>query len=398
MTFGRGMLAEWLLDPDVTYLNHGTVGAPPRRVLEAQQRIRNEIERQPSEFLLRDLAATDMGRSRRPEPLLRTAARAVAAFVGARETDLAFVENATTGANAVLRSIDLREGDEIVITEFSYGGVARAAAYAARRAGAQVREVPMPYPVEHPDAIVRAIEAALTPRTRIVVVDHVTSETALILPVAAIAERCHERGVAVLVDGAHGPGAVPVDVVSLGVEWYAANLHKWAFTPRPCGFLWAREDRQADLHPPVVTWGLDQGFAVEFDWASTRDPSSFLAAPEGIAFLGQWGPGAVQAYDHGLVWEGAKRLASAWDTEVSVPEAMVGTMITIPLPEGAGSTKADARALREALLFEDRIEIQLHAWRGRLWVRLSGQVYNDMSDVDRLGSAVRSRLGARARS
>jgi isopenicillin-N epimerase len=189
MTFGRAMLAEWLLDPDVTYLNHGTVGAPPRRVLLAQQKIRDEIERQPSAFLLRDLAPTDTGRSLRPEPLLRTAARAVASFVHAREADLAFVENATTGANAVLRSLDFREGDEIAVTQFGYGGVTRAARYVARRAGATVREVAMPYPVEHPDAVVRAIDDAITPRTRLVVMDHVTSETALVLPVRSVAER-----------------------------------------------------------------------------------------------------------------------------------------------------------------------------------------------------------------
>jgi isopenicillin-N epimerase len=398
MTFGRAMLSEWLLDPDVTYLNHGTVGAPPRRVLLAQQKIRDEIERQPSEFLLRDLAPMDLGRSERPEPLLRTAARHVARFVHARETDLAFVENATTGANAVLRSIDLREGDEIAVTQFGYGGVTRAARYAARSAGASVREVAMPYPVEHPDAVVKAIDEAITPRTRLVVVDHVTSETALILPVRDIAERCRARGVLVLVDGAHGPGAVPVDLGSLGVDWYAANLHKWALTPRPCGFLWARDGRQSDIHPPVVTWGLDLGFTTEFDWASTRDPSAFLAAPEGIAFLEQWGPGVVPSHNHALAWEAGKRLASAWDVDQTAREDMTGTMITIQLPAEAGSTKDDARVLRDALLFEDRIEIQLHALRGRLWVRLSAQIYNEMEDVDRLARAVRARVGAGSRS
>lgn len=398
MNFGRGMLREWLLDPDVTYLNHGTVGAPPRRVLEAQQKIRDEIERRPSEFLLRDLMPSDTGRSLGPEPLLRTAAREVARFVHARESDLAFVENATTGANAVLRSLDLRAGDEIVATPFGYGGVTKAARYVARRTGATVREAALPHPVEHPDAIVRAIEETLTPRTRLVLVDHVTSETALVLPVREIANACRARGVPVLVDGAHGPGAVAVDLDDLGVDWYAANLHKWALTPRPCGFLWARDSRQADLHPAVVTWGLDRGFTTEFDWGSTRDPSAFLAAPEGIAFLEQWGPGVVQSRNHALAWEAGQRLQAAWDTDAGAREDMIGCMITVPLPSAAGSTADDAHALRDALLFEDKIEIQLHAFRGRLWVRLSAQIYNDMDDVDRLARAVRARVGAGSRS
>jgi isopenicillin-N epimerase len=398
MNFGRAWRSEWLLDPDVTYLNHGTVGAPPRRVLEAQQKIRDEIERRPSEFLLRDLKPADTGRSLRPEPLLRTAAREVARFVHASEADLAFVENATTGANAVLRSLDLRGGDEIVATEFGYGGVTKAARYVARRAGATVREAAMPHPVEHPGAIVRAIEETLTPRTRLVIVDHVTSETALVLPVREIADACRARGVPVLVDGAHGPGAVPVDLGALGVDWYAANLHKWALTPRPCGFLWARDNRQADLHPAVVTWGLDQGFTTEFDWGSTRDPSAFLAAPEGIAFLEQWGPGAVPSRNHALAWEAGQRLQAAWDTDAHAREEMIGCMITVPLPAAAGSTADDAHALRDALLFEDKIEIQLHPFRGRLWVRLSAQIYNDVDDVDRLARAVRARVGAGTRS
>jgi isopenicillin-N epimerase len=298
----------------------------------------------------------------------------------------------------VLRSLDFKAGDEIVATQFGYGGVTKAARYVARRAGATVRMADMPHPVQHPDAIVRAVEEALTARTRLVIVDHVTSETALVLPVREIADACRKRGVPVLVDGAHGPGAVPVDLGALGVDWYAANLHKWALTPRPCGFLWARDSRQTDLHPAVVTWGLDLGFTTEFDWGSTRDPSAFLAAPEGIAFLEQWGPGVVPSRNHALAWEAGQRLQAAWETDAAAREDMIGCMITVPLPAAAGSTSDDAHALRDALLFEDKIEIQLHAFRSRLWVRLSAQIYNDIDDVDRLARAVRARVGAGSRS
>ncbi len=386
--FGRHMLEHWSLDPEITYLNHGTVGAPPRRALAAQQRIRDEVELQPSRFLLRELSSTLVGMPRREPPRLRVAAEAVARFVGAGGEDLAFVDNATAGVNAVLRSFGLEEGDEILITDHAYGAIANVAAFTARERGARVRTVELPYPSPKPGAIVEAVAAGLGPRTRIAIMDHITSESAMILPLAEIAARCREKGVAVLVDGAHAPGALPLDIPALGVDWYAANLHKWAYAPRSCGFLWAAPGRQRGLHPPVISWGLDQGFAAEFDWVGTRDPSAYLAAPEGIAFMRELGLEEVRAYNHRLAWEAARVLTGRWGTDLATEEAMVGAMATFPLPARLGSTKEDGARLRDALLFEDRIEVQVHARQGRLWVRVSAQVYNDMSDIERFAGAV----------
>lgn len=389
--FGRHMLDHWSLDPGITYLNHGTVGAPPRRALAAQQKIRDEIERQPSRFLLRELSSIVVGVPRHEPPRLRVAAEAVASFVGTSGSDLAFVDNATTGVNAVLRSFDLKSGDEILITDHAYGGIANAAAFVARERGARVQTLELPYPSSTPGSIVEAVTAALGPRTRVAIVDHITSESAMILPIAEIAARCREKGVAVLADGAHAPGALPLDIPALGVDWYAANLHKWAYAPRSCGFLWAAADRQKGLHPPVISWGLDKGFADEFDWVGTRDPSAHLAAPEGIAFMRELGLEEVRAHNHGLAWDAARMLTERWGTDLATDEAMVGTMATVPLPASFGTNKEDAARLRDALLFEDRIEVQVHAWRGRLWVRVSAQVYNDMSDIERLAEAVTAR-------
>ena len=389
--FGRSMLAEWVLDPEITYLNHGTVGATPRRVLAKQQAIRDEIERQPSQFLLRELTSIVVGMPRGKPPRLRAAAAEVAPFVGANGDDFVFVENATTGANAVLRSLDLREGDEVLVTDHVYGGVAKVAQFVTRRRGARLRFIELPYPVPGPDAVAAAVVGAIGPRTRILVLDHVTSESALVLPVREIVARCRSKGVPVLVDGAHAPGALALDVPSLGADWYSANLHKWAFTPRASGFLWAASGRQADLHPTVISWGLDQGLSAEFDLTGTRDPSPFLAAPEAIAFLRELGAEAVRAYNHDLAWEAAGLLSKRWGTTLGMGEEMVGTMATVPLPERLGSTMEDANRLRDALLFEDRIEIQLHAWRDRLWVRVSAQVYNDLDDIERLAAAVEAR-------
>lgn len=393
--FGRAQLTEWALDPAITYLNHGTVGAPPRRVLAAQQRIRDDIERQPARYLIREVAELGVSRPGLPAPRLRLAAATVAEFLGARGDDLVFVDNITTGANAVLQSLDLEPGDEIVMTDLGYGAIAHAASHVARRRGARVRTVTMPWPPE-PGACVRAIEQSLTDRTRLAVVDHVTSESAVILPLAEVAAVCRARRIPILGDGAHAPGQLALDIPALGVDWYTGNLHKWAWSPRSCGILWAAPERQATLHPPVISWGLDQGFTVEFDWTGTRDPSAALAAPEGIAAMRDLGVDRVRAHNHDLAWRAGHYLAERWGTAIEVSEAMVGSMVTVPLPSAVGATSVDTLRLRDALLYEDHIEIQVHAWRGRPWVRLSAQIYNEMADVERLADAVLKRVPAGA--
>ena len=390
-SFGHPMLAHWALDPTVTYLNHGTVGATPRRVLAAQQAIRDEIERQPSRFLLRELTAIDMGARRSEPPRMRAAAEVVGAFLGARGEDLAFVDNATTGANAVLRSLALRAGDEILLTSYGYGAVANIARFVTRACGAEVKVVDLPYRPHDPGELPEAIAAAIGPRTRLVVADHVASETALLLPLAEIAACCRARGVPVLADGAHVPGAIPLDIQSLGVDWYVANLHKWGWAPRSSGILWAPLGRQGGLHPTVISWGLDQGFTSEFDLVGTRDPSPYLAAPAAIAMMRELGFDAVREHNHALAWSAAQMLAGRWGLALGIPESMVATMVTVPLPERLGSTREDAARLRDALLYDERIEIQLHAQRGRLWVRISAQIYNQMSDYERLAEAVERR-------
>jgi isopenicillin-N epimerase len=391
MSFGHHMLEHWALEPGITYLNHGTVGVPPRRVLAAQQAIRDEIERQPSRFLLRELGNW-VGSPRSGRSRLRSAAEAVAAFVGAQAPDLVFVDNATSGANAVLRSISLGPGDELVLTDHTYGAVRNAADFAARQAGARLITVEVPYPAFDPGQLVERIASALGPRTRLLLIDHIASESALVFPVAEIAARARARGIPVLVDGAHVPGALPLDIPSLGVDYYTANLHKWAHAPRSSAFLWAAPERQTGLHPVVISWGLDQGFAAEFDWVGTRDPSPWLAAPVGIAFLHELGFEAVRAHNHRLAWDAARALVERWGTSLSVDEACVGSMVTLPLPGRAGSTREDAVRLRDALLFEEGIEVQMHARQGRLFTRISAQVYNERDDFERLGEAVARRI------
>lgn len=389
-TFGHAMLAHWPLDPAILYLNHGTVGVVPRVVQAAQDAVRAEIERQPARFLVRELA--DVGEFvMSGPPRMRTAAAAVAGFVGARGEDLAFVDNATTGCNAVLRSFDFAPGDEILITDQSYGAITKAANYVASRTGAVVRTVELPYPATTSSAVVAAIEAAITSRTRMLVIDHVVAGSALILPVAAIANACRARGVATLVDGAHAPGALALDLPALGVDFYVGNLHKWAFTGRPLGILWAAPERQAGLHPTVISWGYLLGMSAEFDMLGTRDPSPALSSSAALEFMRDIGVDAMREWNHRTAYGAARMLTSHWGTEIPAPEAMYGSMVTVPLPERFGTNREAAGKLKDALLFEDGIEAQVGAFKDRVWLRIAAQVYNEPSDYERLRDAIDKR-------
>lgn len=385
--FGPALRSEWMLDPAITYLNHGTVGAPPRRVLIAQRAILDEIERQPARFMLRELA--DVEASGIPaHPRMRTAANAVAAFLGVDGDDLGFVDNATTGANAVLRSFPFEQGDEVLVTSIGYGGVNNAVSYVTERSGATMRTVQMPAAGSPPEQFVDAVDAAIGPRTKITVIDHISAETALLLPVADIAAQCHAKGVLVLVDGAHAPGAIALDIAALDVDWYFANLHKWAWAPRSSGVLWASKAQQANLHPTVISWGLGNGMAAEFDLLGTRDPSAVLAAPVAIEMMREWGFDAICAYNHDLAMSGAALLADRWGTAFLTPDSMIGTMATVRLPAAAGSTVADACRMRELLWNEERIEVPVFADDAGLTVRISAQVYNGLDDIQQLAEAV----------
>ena len=388
-TFGPAMRSEWLLDPDITYLNHGTVGATPRRVLAHQRAITDEIERQPARFMLRELA-DEHGSMTNPSRM-RVAAAAVAEFVGVAGEDLMFVDNITTGANAILRSFPFDTGDEIAVTNLGYGGVLNAATYVTRTISGTLRTIELPQPGAARHDYVEAIAAGLGPNTRLLIVDHLTPGTAMILPLAEIAALCHERGVLVLADGAHVPGNIAVDIDSFGVDWYVANLHKWAWAPRSAGLLWSAKQHQSYLHPTVISWGLDHGIAAEFDLLGTRDPTHFLTAPFAIELLnefgGEEGVAAIYRHNHELAWWAGQYLADRWGTRFATPEEMIGSMVNVRLPVEFGSTSADAEQVRAALEAE-AIEAPIYAGPDGLTTRISAQIYCDRADIERLGDAV----------
>lgn len=388
--FGRAWRERFYLDPDVVYLNHGTVGVTPIEVLEAQQGIVRAIERHPSRFLLRELSEVGAGRADGGPHHLRAAADTVAAFLGVSGRDLVFVDNTSTAINAVLRSFPFERGDRIAITSLGYGSVATAARYVAERQGLSLHTVPLPFPVADPDEIIKAFDAGLPAGTRLAIVDHITSDTGLLLPIAALARICRERGVLLLVDGAHAPGAIELDINAIGADMYSANLHKWMWTPRSSGILWAKREIQPLLHPTVISWGYGTSFTAEFDLLGTRDPSSHLAAPAAIDLLQRTGVEAVRRYNHDLAWAGGQHLAARWGTTLLTPEAMVATMVSVPLPARLGVTRDNAMALRLRLQDDHNIELHVGVNAHGAWVRVAAQVYNEMSDFERAGEVIAS--------
>ncbi len=318
---GAAIRHEWMLDPDFLTVNHGSYGATPRVVLAAQAEWQARMEAQPTRFMQRELPAA-----------LRHAATRLAGFMGADGEDLAFVENATVGCNAVLRSLDLIPGDEIVVLSHGYGAVVKTARYVATRSGARVVEAGLPFPRPSDEAVTASIAAAVGPRTRIAVLDHITSASALLLPITAMIDACHAAGVPVLVDGAHAPGNVTLDIPATGADWYVGNCHKWLMAPKGCGFLWARRARQDGLHPVTISHGLGGGFLAEFDWTGTRDMSAYLAVTAALDFHERLGGAALRARNAALAAEAAALLAGRLGTETGCGNRLACAMDVVRLP------------------------------------------------------------------
>ena len=375
--FGHPMRALFQLAPDMAFLNNGSYGACPSSVLAVQDEIRREMERHPVAFF----ADVMPGR-------VREAAARLAGFLGAPAEEIVFVENATAGMNAVLRSLAFAPGDEIVTTDHVYGAVRQVLAHLERKSGVRVVEAQLPWPARDADALVAAVERAFTPRTRLLVIDHIASRSALILPVAELAELAHARGVRVLVDGAHAPGQLALDVPSLGADWVIGNCHKWLFAPKGAAFLWAHVEAQEDLHPGVISHGYGKGFTAEFDWVGTRDASAWLAVPAAIDFFEALGPARVRARNHALAMAMAETLANAWGTELGASHDLFGAMATIRLPGTRPASWEAGRALRRALWTEQRVEVPIMPVGDALWARISAQIFNVPQDYVRLAKVI----------
>jgi isopenicillin-N epimerase len=373
---GKAVRHEWALDWDFLSVNHGSFGAAPRVVLVAQQDWQRRMEAQPGRFM----------RAVLPDAL-RHAADRLGSFIGADGEDIAFVDNATTGCNAVLRSLRLLPGDEIVVLTHGYGAVRNTVRYVAERAGARMVEALVPFPHPQADTIVGNIAAALTKRTRLAVVDHITSGSALVLPLQQIVGVCHDAGVPVLVDGAHGPAQVALDMRAIGADWYTGNCHKWLCAPKGSAFLYAAPQRQQDLHPVTISHGLDKGFLAEFDWTGTRDFSAYLASTVAIDFHRRLGGEALMARNIALAGEATSLLARRLNTEPGATGALAGSMGMVRLPL-SGDATADRSADLRARLLAAGTDAPTHVLAGAIWLRISAAAYNDIEDYERLGEIV----------
>ena len=389
--------SRWGFDPEIDFLNHGSFGACPMDVLAFQQALRHEMEREPIVFLWRC-----------HEGLLEEARLRLGKFLRCRPRDIAFVPNATTGVNTVLASFPLQPGDEILVTDHGYKACNNAAERWAGERGAKVVTARVPFPIEGPGEVLEALLSKVSRKTRLAVVDHVSSPTALVFPIRKIVGELSRRGVETLVDGAHGPGMLPLDLKSIGAAFYTGNLHKWVCAPKGAGFLHIREDWQARIQPLVTSHGLSSTrtdrsrFLLQFDWTGTDDPTPFLSVPSALAFLEGLFPGGFAGLykaNRALAIEARELLCRQLGIAPPCPRSMLGSMAAIPLPDGPVTETPVAPLfldrLHERLFSKCRIEVPVSNWPAypRRVLRISAQAYNDISQFDRLGNAISFELG-----
>ena len=389
---GRGF---WPLDPRVTFLNHGSFGSCPRPVLKFQRGLQDRLERQPVGFLVDEL-----------EALWDNARLALAQFVGADVRDLVFVPNATAGVNTVLRSLRFKRGDELLVTDHEYNACRCALDFVAAGAGARVVVAKIPFPLASRQQVVDAVLERVTRRTRLVLIDHVTSPTGLVLPVEPILRELNRRGVESLVDGAHAPGMLPLNLRRLGATYYTGNCHKWLCAPKGAALLHVQRERQFQIRPLVISHGANSPrkdrarFLLEFGWLGTGDPSACLSVPESLRAIGALLPGgwpAVMQRNRALALEARRMLCDALRIPPPCPDEMIGSLAAVPLPDMNDVDTAQVISgsnpdpLRRRLLLEHGIELPCNPWPAppKRLLRVSAQLYNSLSQYEKLATVLR---------
>ncbi|MBV9329431.1 MAG: aminotransferase class V-fold PLP-dependent enzyme [Chloroflexi bacterium] len=375
---------EFLLDPDVVFLNHGSFGACPRPVFEAYQRWQLELERQPVEFL-----------SRRQKDLLNNARAALAAYLHAQTDDLVFLPNVTTALNVVARSLPLQPGDEILTTDHEYGALERTWTFVVEQRQAKLKVQSLPRRLQDPDEAVEAVWSGVTPRTKVLFLSHITSPTAVILPIEPLIRRARAAGIWTVIDGAHAPGQIDLDLQAMQVDFYGGNCHKWLSSAKGAGFLYARPEVQALIEPLVVSWGWrprdawSTPFVDAIQRQATHDISAYLSVPAAIEYQQQRDWSSVRQECHELVRLARQGMLEISGVEPTVPDdpRWFAQMATLPLPSGC-----DPPRIKQRLYDEYRVEIPANEWGDTPSLRVSVQGYNTRQDVERLLSAVRNVL------
>jgi isopenicillin-N epimerase len=387
---------HWLLNPKITFLSHGAFGACPRHVFEFQNEWRRRLERQPLQFLVREL-----------EHEMDAARETLAQFVGAPADDLVFVPNATSGVNSILRSLQFQRGDELLVTNQEYNACRNALNFVAERSGARIIVAEIPFPFKNEDEIIAPILERVTPRTRLALIDHVTSQTGIVLPIAKIVNELKSRGVDALVDGAHAPGMIPLNLEKIGAAYYTGNCHKWLCAPKGAALLHVRRDKQKFIRPLTISHGANSRrkdrsrFLIEFGWPGTFDPSAFLSVPEAIRFIGSQMAGGwpqVMERNRALALAARKILCDSLKIAEPCPAKFIGSLAAIPLP-AAGKNALPKLPLNEsplqiALRTKHKIEVPIIFWPAppRRVLRISAQLYNSLPQYGRLATALADEL------
>jgi isopenicillin-N epimerase len=376
----RSLKHEFLLDPHVTFLNHGSFGACPEPVMRTFQSWQRELEREPVEFLLR-----------RARDLLGTARQALAGHVACDADDIVFVPNATYGMNMVARSLPLAEGDRVITTDHEYGAIDRLWQFVCERSGATLARCPLPVPISTDEEVIAAIESVLDERVRVVSLSHITSPTGLLLPVSEVCSLARAIGATTVIDGAHGPGQLDLSLPSLGCDFYIGNCHKWLCSPKVAGFLYTRPEIDIRVDPLVVSWGWDEPrLAERAHWQGTQEMSAFLTVPAAIEYQKARHWSAVRARCASDALYLHERLLTLPDVTpiASGAAPMLRQMVSVLLPPGT-----DVR-IQEKLFADHAIEIPINEWHGGTLLRASVAAYNDRHDLDRLIEALASLLEA----
>jgi isopenicillin-N epimerase len=380
----------WNLDPEVHFLNHGSFGACPLEVLEVQRGFQNALEREPIRFLAPE---------RELEPKLDFVRSEVARLVSVDPQDIAWVRNATEGVNTVLRSLRFSAGDEVIISDHGYNACNNAARFAMEHVGGVVQTVAIPFPLKDSQQIIDAFVAAFSPRTRLIVIDHVTSPTGIVFPVEQIIAEAHQRDIRVLVDGAHAPGMLAVNLSQLDVDYYTSNHHKWLCGPKASGFLYVRRELQDEIRPLVISHAANRPrpgrsrFLAEFDWQGTYDPSALLSVPAAIAFLEKHRRVGLSEHmheNHTLAVRARQWIIDAIGGSIPAPASMIGSTATIPLPSAPAPPDGQIDLLQRRLFDHYRIEVPVFRWPDpqTRWLRISAQSYNHLDQYQYLAEAL----------
>jgi len=377
--------SHWLLDPKIYFLNHGSFGATPITILEYQRQLRERLEREPVRFFTQEL-----------EDLLEEARKNLSAFLSIDTDNLAFIPNATTGVNTILRSLTFKAGDEILITNHEYNACRNAVEFVANRVGAKVTVARIPFPLKSQQQIIEAVLAKVSKRTKLVLIDHVTSPTALIFPIEELVKELSNRRIDTLVDGAHAPGFLDLNIASINPTYYTGNCHKWLCTPKGAAFLYVREDKQALIRPLTISHGANSPrtdlsrFRLEFDWTGTDDPTAYLCIPKAIEYMGKLLPGGwseLREKNKTLARKARRIICKTLNIPLPCPSEMVGAMASIPI-----SNTISHELIKQQLMEKFNIEVPIIPWYSSNLVRISAQLYNTIQQYEYLAEALKKLL------